>query len=101
MFTDMNTSETCQEHVSNEADPPKKVSRMVCVVPGCSQRYAPGQSFHGFPRRSDKERWKTWVQNLRLKIEPAASARVCGSHFSIKNFVPPCKYCDFFDSIIS
>ncbi|XP_055542579.1 uncharacterized protein LOC129728188 [Wyeomyia smithii] len=69
--------------------PHQKKSRMVCVVPGCNQRYAAGISFHTFPERRDKGRWKAWVQALRLKKEPAPTARVCSSHFSIQNFVSP------------
>ncbi|XP_055625861.1 uncharacterized protein LOC129768322 isoform X2 [Toxorhynchites rutilus septentrionalis] len=70
--------------------PPQK-SRIVCIVPGCHTRYGEGCSFHCFPKKEDKKRYKLWLTKLRLKYEPSASTKVCSAHFSSENFVVPTK----------
>ncbi|XP_058442959.1 uncharacterized protein LOC131438137 [Malaya genurostris] len=65
------------------------MSRTMCYVPDCKNRYRPDISFHSFPKKSDKKRYMTWLQRLRIKIEPTKTARVCSSHFSAINFFPP------------
>ncbi|XP_055616910.1 uncharacterized protein LOC129762546 [Toxorhynchites rutilus septentrionalis] len=82
------SNESPEEHVTDSCVLPAK-SRTVCIVPGCSERYGRGVSFHTFPKKEDKHRWKAWVTNLRLKYEPIRTSRVCSSHFSIQNFISP------------
>lgn len=67
----------------------KSRSRMMCFVPSCKQKYEPGISFHVFPARTDKKRYRTWLNHLRLKVEPLTTSRVCSLHFTIGNFIAP------------
>ncbi|XP_055628252.1 uncharacterized protein LOC129769800 [Toxorhynchites rutilus septentrionalis] len=64
-------------------------SRIVCVVPGCKQRYRPGISVYVFPPKTDKSRYLDWIQRLRLKIEPTKTSRICSLHFTVSNFYSP------------
>ncbi|XP_055601447.1 THAP domain-containing protein 1-like [Uranotaenia lowii] len=68
---------------------PKRECHTVCCVKNCKSRYGYGLSFHTFPSRNDKLRWKAWTRKLKLRFEPSKGTKVCSLHFSIPNFVSP------------
>lgn len=95
-FTDRTGEE--REQTKEQTDPTTELlpNRTVCCVPGCNERYNTGISFHAFPRKNEKERYRIWTKKLRLKYEPTNTTRVCSHHFSVQNFIPPCKYKSIF-----
>lgn len=89
--TKMNSSDVSETASFSDSISPRP-NRTVCIVPGCHQRYGRGCSFHAFPKKDDKKRYKMWLRKLGLKFEPTTTSRVCSEHFSISNFVVPSKF---------
>ncbi|XP_055633787.1 uncharacterized protein LOC129774113 [Toxorhynchites rutilus septentrionalis] len=81
-------NEPCDENIGIQSITPHS-SKVVCIVPGCRTRNGQGYSFHNFPPKADRKRYKVWLTKLRLNYEPSPSSKACSLHFSITNFVVP------------
>lgn len=56
-----NIESSIENFVENTTEQ-QKLSRTVCAVPGCKQRYGQNVSFHSFPKKKDRSRWNLWIQ---------------------------------------